>query len=126
MEAVIGVLLHVERHRRAEVGQDRPQQLETGERIARALAAQRGVAPAMDQLVRLGEELDLANAAAAALYVETGAGLGSGAQTLSRIVHISPMRSRLQIVTIWAFSEIPRKRSCGSLEAGRDSSVIDR
>ena len=40
------------------------------ERRARAARAKRSIAPAMDQLMRLGEEFDLANAAAPQLQIE--------------------------------------------------------
>src|SRR5690606_9254937 len=49
------------------------------ERVAGAAAAQRRTAAAVDQLLGLGEELDLADAAAAALEIEAGARLDRAA-----------------------------------------------
>ena len=61
------------------LGGDDPLGRERVERGAGAAMAQRGQAAAVDQLVRLGEELDLANPAAAALDVEARAGLARAA-----------------------------------------------
>ncbi len=59
-------------------------QVGPGQRIeagTRAAQAQRGIAPAVDQLVRLGIEFDLADPAAAFLEVEPGAGPGRAGVT---------------------------------------------
>ena len=59
--------------RNALVGADPARRGEPRQRIARRRRPQRRIAAAMDQLVDLREELDLANAAAPALEVEAGA-----------------------------------------------------
>jgi hypothetical protein len=59
-------------HRRV-VGRDPAGRLQRGERVERRRGAQGRLAAAMDELLDLGEEFDLADAAAAALQIEAGA-----------------------------------------------------
>jgi hypothetical protein len=49
------------------VGADPPRRLQRRQRVERCRRPQRRLSPAVDELVDLGEELDLADAAAAAL-----------------------------------------------------------
>jgi hypothetical protein len=55
------------------VGVDPSVRGQRGQRVAGRGHAQRRIAPAMDQLVNLREELDFADAAAAALQIISGA-----------------------------------------------------
>ena len=64
-QPVIGLAQHAR-----VVGRDDPRRRQRIERGARAAHPQRGIAPAVDQLVRLGEEFDLADAPAPQLDVE--------------------------------------------------------
>ena len=56
-----------------DLGVEPPRRGQRGERVERRRRAQRRLAAAVDQLLDLGEEFDLADAAAAALEVEAGA-----------------------------------------------------
>ncbi len=84
------------------VSRDDPLGCQCIERRARAAHPQRRLAPAVDQLVRLGEEFDLANPAAPALDVEARAGRlagrhgGRGSGAVSRPISSIAPKSRLR------------------------------